>query len=690
MPALDGLRGLAVLAVVLYHAGVAALGGGFLGVDLFFVLSGYLITALLLLEWRSTGRIRLGRFWERRVRRLLPALLVVLVTVFYLGRWFGQAAATASRGDVGATLAYVQNWHLLSGGRGYFEQSALPSPLQHTWSLSIEEQFYLVWPLVLSGVFALLRRRAGAVRGARRGIRLVLVGALVAAVASAVEMALLYRPGEDPSRVYYGTDTRATSLLLGAILALASGHGRHASDAESRAGHGWTPLGWGGAATLAVLWVAADGSSPWLYRGGTALGELAAVLVIAAVVAQPAGLLARLLSWLPLRGLGTISYGIYLWHWPIFGLVTSTRTGLQGVALLMARLIVTLAVAVISLRAIEIPLRTRSRPAALRSSPAAPVIRPGGPARVLVPSFAGAVVVAQVVAMLVWSPTSVVAVPAAGAQASDADVCAESTGSSALGEAADSAPPVGSPARPGAAQRVRTGSARRLLIVGDSVAKSLASGLGSYAQPGAVQVTDAAVLGCGITIGGPYRYSGQLRQQGHQCLGWEARWRAALNRTKPEAVALLVGRWEVMDRSYQGRWTHIGDPVYDSYLKDQLKRALALLSATHGRVVIVTAPYYRRGEQPNGELWPEDVPERADRWNAMLRQVADSANVPVVDLDRKAGPAGHYQETVDGVRLRYDGVHLRKEAVRSLGPWLLPRLLGSAARPEAVKPTPAR
>src|SRR4051794_25064708 len=312
MPALDGLRGLAVLAVVLYHGGVAGLGGGFLGVDAFFVLSGFLITSLLLVEWGSTGAVSLRRFWERRARRLLPALVVLLLAVVALARWTDQASVVASRGDVGATLAYVQNWHLITAGHGYFAQSALPSSLQHTWSLSIEEQFYLGWPLLLGAVFLAARRRT---RGRRppdpqtraRVLRLLLAATLLAAAASTADMVLRFDPDADPSPLYYGTDTRAGSLLLGASLALVLALRARREDVPLRRGpHATLALaGWTSVLVVAVLWVRAEGSSPWLYRGGMALGEIAVVLVIATVVVQPRSVLARLLSWRPLRALGS-------------------------------------------------------------------------------------------------------------------------------------------------------------------------------------------------------------------------------------------------------------------------------------------------------------------------------------------------------------------------------------------------
>jgi peptidoglycan/LPS O-acetylase OafA/YrhL/lysophospholipase L1-like esterase len=664
MPALDGLRGLAVLAVVLYHAGLAAVPGGFLGVDLFFVLSGFLITSLLVLEWRARGRIDLPAFWARRARRLLPALLLVLVAVGLLDRFGGDGTPQATRGDVLATLAYVQNWHLLAGGTGYFEQAALPSSLQHAWSLSIEEQFYLVWPILLGALLA--------ARGLRRAARLRLTLAVTVAGAgvSAAVMAALHPAGADPSRVYYGTDTRACSLLIGAALAV----GLALRPDARPAGVLPVVLGWVGAGALVVLWARADGDSDLLYRGGMPLGEVAAALVIAAVALRPAAPLARVLAWRPLRLLGVVSYGVYLWHWPLFGLLTAARTGLHGPALLAVRLASTLLAAVVSYVLVERPLR---RPAA-RSRRSHRAVAPRLVAVRAVP--AAAVAVAVVAAAVALAPASAVPTAALAAEQGqdddDGTVDPEHEGD---------AEPTGTPTRAatGTTSRSRSAQARRLLVMGDSVAKSLAAGLASYLGGASPHLTDGAVLGCGVTIGGPFHYSGQLRVQGNQCVPWEQRWRARVKAVRPDVVVLLVGRWEVMDRVFEGRWTHIGDPGYDAYLQGQLRTAIGILRSTGARVVVVTAPYYRRGEQPDGDLWAEDAPDRTDRWNTLLRATAAPAGASVVDFGGRTGPHGRYEELVDGVRLRYDGVHLREAAVRALAPWLLPRVLGPLRAPAA-------
>ncbi|HEV2309915.1 MAG TPA: acyltransferase, partial [Acidimicrobiia bacterium] len=262
---LDGLRGAAVAAVVLFHAG--HLVGGWLGVDLFFVLSGFLITSLLLEERAARDGVALGAFWARRARRLLPALFLMLAGVGAYALVFAAPNELSQiRADGLATLGYVANWHQIAHGTSYWDLFRAPSPLQHAWSLAIEEQFYLVWPLVVVAVLAW-----------RRSVRGVLVAALVGAAASFAVMLLLYTPGADPQRVYLGTDARASSILLGAALAAA---GAARWRVRSRAGRvalevaAWAGLGW-----LAWAFTQLDGQSALLVHGGLLLCGVAAVAV---------------------------------------------------------------------------------------------------------------------------------------------------------------------------------------------------------------------------------------------------------------------------------------------------------------------------------------------------------------------------------------------------------------------------
>lgn len=346
MPGLDGLRALAVIAVIAYHLNLSFAPGGLLGVDVFFVLSGYLITDILIGRWREDGRLNLADFWMRRARRLLPALFTMLGVVVVFLLVLNSARLATLWGDLAATLLYVSNWWLIFHRISYFLRFGPPSPLGHLWSLAVEEQFYVVWPLLLA-----LGLRRVQQKWALAGL------ILAAAAASAADMALLYHPGMDPSRVYYGTDTRAFSLLIGAALAvlwpspglapaLVPGR-RLAIDLA------------GGLALGLVLWmiVRTNEYEGFLYRGGLAGFSLAAAMVVAAL-AHPASRLGRAFGWRPLRWIGARSYGIYLWHYPVIALTTpSVDTG--GVSVLRDALQVAASIilADLSWRWIEEPVR---------------------------------------------------------------------------------------------------------------------------------------------------------------------------------------------------------------------------------------------------------------------------------------------------------------------------------------------
>lgn len=350
IPALDGLRALAVIAVVIYHMNATALQSGLLGVTIFFVLSGYLITGLLIREWSTTKKINLPQFWLRRVRRLFPAIVFVLLGTIVLTGVFAPDMLTRLRNDIVAALLFFTNWWYIFQDVSYFEAMGAPSPVTHFWSLAIEEQFYLIWPPLL---LLLLSKRVK-----KRHIQL---GLLVTAIASAAAMAILYSPQADPSRVYYGTDTRAFSLLIGAFLAFefpparVNGHGRQGFTARDRK----IALGVGSAALagILVMMVAVNGYSPFLYYGGIALlSLLTGALII--TLADGRSPLARFFALRPLVWIGKLSYSIYLWHYPLLLLMNPRNfTGETPWFAYVGQALVILAVSAISYYVVETPLR---------------------------------------------------------------------------------------------------------------------------------------------------------------------------------------------------------------------------------------------------------------------------------------------------------------------------------------------
>jgi len=344
VPALDGLRALAVIGVLVFHDD--RLGGGFLGVDLFFAVSGLLITSLLIDEHDRSGTIDLIGFWGRRLRRLLPAALMLLVATVIVFRLFADTGEwIVARTDAPWAQFYVANWHLIASGNSYWDSFAAPSAFEHLWSLAIEEQFYLVWPVVVMVVLA------------RRQLRDLTVVVAVGTLLSIAAMVLIF-DGGDPTRVYMGTDTRAFSLLVGALFALPAIRGQIDRFVGNRARFA-TVIAVSLLGGIGVMWVVAEGSSDWLFRGGlpahSAMSALLAAFVVSGLTHVSSVLSAR-----PLVAIGRLSYSLYLWHWPVFVFVNPDRFALDRWLITAIRFAVSLVLSVASYRLVEKPVRFRA------------------------------------------------------------------------------------------------------------------------------------------------------------------------------------------------------------------------------------------------------------------------------------------------------------------------------------------
>ncbi|PEY29623.1 acetyltransferase [Bacillus anthracis] len=346
MVGLDSLRGLAILGVILYHINFNWMPGGFLGVTVFFVLSGYLITDILAMEWKRNKRIDLKKFWLSRARRLLPGMIVMLVITLAWITIFHSSLLEKMRGDSLAALFYVSNWWYIYHKLSYFDNFNQISPLNHFWSLAVEEQFYVVWPFIISLGLYYIKKQS-------RMILLICLGIF----ASALAMTILYEPGVDPSRIYYGTDTRAFSLLIGAVLALVWPSNRLANKIIPKARFILDVVGGIALIIILVMFWKANQYDPFLYKGGMVLLSIATALLVANL-AHPASRIAQFLRFRPLRWVGVRSYGIYLWHYPILTLTTPKVTvGDFSIIRAILQFLLIILIAQISWKFIEKPIR---------------------------------------------------------------------------------------------------------------------------------------------------------------------------------------------------------------------------------------------------------------------------------------------------------------------------------------------
>jgi len=670
-PALDGVRAVAVAMVLLFHGGVAWMGGGYIGVSVFFTLSGYLITSLLLAESDTTGSVRVGAFLSRRARRLLPASVVCIVGVAVCSR-FGllDGVAHLERDLLGATFQ-VQNWVLLASGESYTDVLASiggqRSPLEHYWSLAIEEQFYWMWPLVF-GWLATSRR-------ARLSRRLTVT--TVAAAAAAPLIALTW--GEDAA--YWATPARLAEILFGAWLAVALA-GRRLDERWARL----APLALGGLVLAAVV-LPADGGL--MYRGGLPLVGIASALLIAGL--QVPGRWRDLFSLPPLVGLGRISYGVYLFHWPIYVIVDEARTDLDGPALLALRLVATGAAATVSYVLIERPIRNaewRPRPTlagALFATSAVAVTALLVPVTVAddywqaTPDDIAALAAAapgSTPTSLTRSPTSSAGESTVSSTTPDAtrDEPAATTSTSTTSTAVPTDAALSDASKPTSAGPVR------ILMVGDSTAESLGVGLAGWAgaNPSLADVRLAVTPGCGFVRGGTVATDEDVpfTERCDEIL--EQVVPTTLAEFRPEVVMLMTTTRDLVDRRWSDEEGTI-DP-FDARYQQRIERDYSgiaeLITASGATAIFVRGPLvdpYWLGR----ETMSNYEERRALVDDVMERLATPGGAVRVLDL--RAWVEGNGLAASHDVRP--DGMHWTPQAAFDVTDrWLGPALL-SIARP---------
>jgi len=679
LPQLDGVRALAVIAVFAFHAGFGWASGGFLGVSVFFTLSGYLITRLLLDGVAAERAVDLLKFWSRRIRRLLPAALVTIGLVLLLAATVLRVSPDAIRGDALATIGYVANWRFLFAGQSYQSLFTAPSPLLHFWSLAIEEQFYLVYPIVLAVV-------VGACRGhrVRERLRIVLLGGLGLSLLATV---LAVQAG-DGDFVYYSTPTRAAELLTGALLGCSLAGSTLAGANRRR----WAlPLGIGALATIALLCATTTGTTSWVTHGGLPMFSLLSVTLVAA--ALPHGPFASALSVAPLRGLGKISYGVYLYHWPVILWLDQPRVGLSGVELAGVQAAVTLAISVVSYTLIERPIRTGRFPrgATARLAPAV--------------AIAGVCAVAIVATSTMQAPAGFdlqatsdkfsKALASHPATESSGDTGVEVAGAVAVEGVTKPDPVLSRLAGDGVSLAPMWDTAApkpRVAVFGDSTAMAEGLGLLEWGQQtGAFSVVDEDTgMGCAIARGGLIKFMDRAPDNPFpKCGDWGVDWAGVVSQSHPDVAVIIDGPFDVTDRLLPGdtQWRAIGDPVFDQYLKSEMLAATDLFLSRGVRVVWVTTPRFEAGHWDAApKAYPENDPARVRRFNRMLDEVAkERPGITVIDFRTwlRQTPGGELDWS-----LRPDGMHFSDAAAVQVAGWLGPAIL-SAVRPPPPAPAPS-
>jgi len=691
LPSLDGIRGIGILTVIAFHSGFSFIPGGFYCVESYFVLSGYLVCSLLLIEWQRTGGIGLGHFWSRRARRLLPALYVMLVFVG-VGAvvWPSVLGYQHLYRDTLATVFYAANWNLIAQHAEYFSVTVAPSPLQHCWTLAIEEQFYLVLPLALLLLFKVRRHRRPDERGSvppmhdqpvtdapapaagaplhetnrsnRRRLIVLFVGSFVLAVASAAWMWILTPTGSDPTRAYYGTDTRAQGVLVGVCLSAAVAL--------------WAPirsrwqlrsivvLGFAGVVGTAVLWATVKETSSFAYHGGFFLADLCWFVIIASMTQVPRGWVPRAIGVAPLRFIGRISYGMYLWYWVLVLIISPPRVHLPPLGLFLLRLGSDIIIATASSRLVELPIRRGA-------------FRPSR-------------------AMIIGATAATLAIVAAAV-----------SGLPGMAEAG---------AGPTPNQVSRPTGPVKIMFVGDSMSGTLAVGLSEVERSYGVEIANAAYPACSMTLDQQLRAFDSTIDPLPPCKTGDpdhllSLWQQWVDDWNPDVVVYLSGT-DVDDLQINGRWTNIGQPDFDAWINSRYRQGIAVLGSRGADVVLLTLPYFLVQDNPaTGQQYPESNPARVTQLNQFLISVAAAARkseashvvpdngggvnggldgdggVSSFDLAGLVSPGQTYSSDVGGIRMRcLDNFHISVSGGEEVARTLLPVLAADGARHHVASP----
>ena len=650
-PALDGLRALSVIAVILYHAGIHRIPGGFIGVEVFFVVSGFLITSLMIDEQHVSGKVSLKQFWIRRARRLLPALFTMLIVSLVTVTFFAKDSAPDFRQDVLPALGYFSNWwQIYFVDTPYFAANSLPM-LRHLWSLAVEEQWYVLWPIAFA--FVLGNKRIP------RWISAVAIGLLAVAVMVGTALAFIADNETRINFLYLSTITRSSGLLLGAALACVWRPWKKAVVRFARVRSVFADvLALSALATLGYIAAFVHVADERLYMGGLAASTVASAVIIAVVVRSGKSLVKRVLSVPLLVEIGRRSYGLYLWHWPIF-VVTGAR-------LSTTRLAYALTATVIINEFVYQFIETPSRKGAIgiwhRQRRQLSVMRRRLPVALTV-----------VVAALV----GVTSVQLSGIQARDVSI---DTGNTDVIFVVPTTIPTTATTVTNTPVTSTTLAKlpRRLLIVGDSQAHAIAVNKPSGIEK-TFDITDGSIDGCGVYdrgvgIGGT---SGKFRRNFANCKGFETKWAKSAISSRADVALVIIGAWEVMDLQINSFMFKVNTVPADTMFKTQLQRGIDALRKQNVAVALLEVACMRPVESKGGPVPP--LPQRGDdtrtgHLNALMREVAAPENDGVYFV---SGPKEWCSDpkVANSLSYRWDGVHVYKPGAKLILESIAPALL---------------
>jgi len=645
LPGFDGIRGVGVVLMLLWHAEVSWIGDGTLFVlELFFVLSGFLITSLFIVEHHNTSRIDLKRFWNRRFRRLFPALIGIFPLIAVYAAWFAsQVELGRIRGDGLSSITYWSNWYFIFSGTSYFEAFAAPSPFRHTWSLSIEEQFYLFVAIVVAFGFAKW--------GNHR--KRWMYGALALSILSAIWMAVLTRIGQltaeglwpfgidpeslpswariffnfqgtgDPSRVYFGTDTRLQGSMMGVFMAFLLVR-LDLSKLKNWMVEAMSVVGIGG---LMCMFLFIPKGASWIYYGGFFLADILTAMAIVSLMAPYKPAIVRGLGWKPFVFVGALSYSIYVWHWPIFVFLDESRIPIRGWQFDAVRIGASFIVGFISYKFYENPIRIRGLHDNRKRL---------GAALAIVVILAG---------FLLATRTT------------------------------------------GTTERNITRTASGLapvMFAGDSMAHTLALdvNLKQLDRSAGVQIELATVLGCGIGDADSI-VGGQPVKRNPECKTWETLWPQQIEKVNPPMSIVIAWGWDLYDRRIPDgngdyKEVAVGSPEWKQWYEATIQSGIDKLTAKGGKVALTTLPCIDLEsdvpEHPNAEA---AQPHRVKAMNDAIKEVAakNADTTFVMDLNKLMCPDGqHYLAKINGQQMSNDGLHFTPDGAEYVWQWMVPQI----------------